>query len=85
MIIFLYYGIFMIHLLPVNHFLSTDLKMNISTLGHWMPIFHKLVPIVQWSCKTPISTIKKQLCSQRHVSVHVSLNDELLLTPPLSP
>ncbi len=75
----------MIHLLPVNHFLSTDLENeHFNLMGHWMPIFHKLVPIVQWSCKTPISPIKKQLCSQRHVSVHVSLNDELLLTPPLS-
>ncbi len=41
------YGIFMIHLLPVNHFFSIDLKMKFSTLrGHWMPIFHKLVPMV---------------------------------------
>ncbi len=34
---------------------------------------------------TPFLPCQKQLCSQRPVSVHVSLNDnELLLTPPLS-
>ncbi len=47
---------------------------------------HTLVKIPQWSCKiTPFLPRQKQLCSQWPVSVHVSLIDnELLLTPPLS-
>ncbi len=47
---------------------------------------HTLVKIPQWSCKiTPSLPRQKHLCSQWPVSVHVSLIDnELLLTPPLS-
>ncbi len=63
-----------------------------------MPIFHKLVwlfkvfvkclqytlvKIPQWSCKTTFLPCQNS-CSQKPVSVHVSLNaNELLPTPPL--
>ncbi len=47
---------------------------------------HTLVKIPQWLCKTtPFLPCQKHLCSQRAVSVHVSLNaNELCLPPPLS-
>ncbi len=45
---------------------------------------HTLVQISEWLCETTtFLSCQEQLCSQRAVSVHVSLNDnELLLTPP---
>ncbi len=57
--------------------------------GHRMPIFHKLVWFFrvflkwsQWSCKTtPFLPCQKQLCSQRLVSVHISLHDNELCSP----
>ncbi len=50
--------------------------------GHQMPIFHKLdwffrvfLKCSQWSCKTtPFLSCRKQLCSQRLVSVHISIH-----------
>ncbi len=50
--------------------------------GARMPIFHKLVCLFmvflkwsQWSCKTtPFLPCQKQLCSQRLISVHISLH-----------